>query len=491
MGGLGGLADRSEQVPLQRLRSIVSHPRLSPRVLDLFTLAIALALLIGSYTLRRNVSNTVDADELLPVALLALRFGRRGGMIGAALAFIVTGLWELGHADTLVTLTGYLGRAVAFVLLGLLLGSFVDKRRRLEDQLIRYFDTSLDLLATADDTGHFTRLNPAWEELLGYSSETLRSMPYIEFVHPEDRDRTLAEAAAITDSHNTVRFRNRYRRADGGYCWLEWSAARSRSGLVHAVARDITAQVHAETLLESNARMLNEQVSERTRELEEARTETLQRLARAGEYRDDATFRHTERVGKCAVDIAFGLELDHKRIIVLGEAAPLHDIGKIAIPDGILLKPGPLNDDERAIMQSHTRAGERLLGGSSSPVLQMAAVIAASHHERWDGGGYPAGLAGQSIPLVGRIVAVADVFDALTHERPYKDAWTVEEAIAEICRVSGSQFDPRVVAAFLARQAPMSSSPAWCQQDDESQASAAGAPASASSASRAPLSSIA
>ena len=220
--------------------------------------------------------------------------------------------------------------------------------------------------------------------------------------------------------------------------------------MLHAVARDITAQREAEQQLASNATWLETKVAERTRELDDARAETLQRLAIAAEYRDDETFQHTERVGVSAAEIAERLGRDAEQIRLLREAAPLHDVGKLAIPDSILLKPGKLTAQEWEIMKTHAALGGRLLSGSSSPVLQMAAVIAESHHERWDGTGYPNGLAGEAIPLVGRIVAVADVFDALTHIRPYKSAWSVEDAIAEIRRTAGSHLDPRVVTAFLA-----------------------------------------
>jgi putative two-component system response regulator len=220
--------------------------------------------------------------------------------------------------------------------------------------------------------------------------------------------------------------------------------------VIHAVARDITAQHEAEQQLANNATWLETKVAERTRELDAARAETLQRLAIAAEYRDDETFQHTERVGAIAAEIAARLELGEEQIRLLREAAPLHDVGKLAIPDSILLKPGKLSAPEWEVMKTHAALGARLLSGSSSPVLQMAAVIAESHHERWDGAGYPGGIAGEAIPLVGRIVAVADVFDALTHIRPYKSAWPVEDAIAEIRRAAGSHLDPRVAAAFLA-----------------------------------------
>lgn len=461
-------------------------------MLDLAAVAIAVAIFLGTYAMRRSLSNAVDADEVVPVALLALRFGRRGGFIGAIAAVSLTGLWELAHADAAVTVLGYTSRTVAFIVIGLVLGAFIDKRRQLEDELMLYFDSSLDLLATTDGAGRFLRVNPAWEHLLGYPSEALLAMPFLELVHPEDREATRAESGLLQENRDTVKFRNRYRASDGSYRWLEWSAARARNDLTHAVARDITAQVQAEGLITTHGTDLEADVAERIQEIDDARTDTLQRLALAGEYRDDETFQHTERVGKAAADIAFGVGLALEQTTLLGEAAPLHDIGKLAIPDGILLKPGPLSDQERAVMQGHTTAGERLLGGSRSPVLQMAAVIAASHHERWDGNGYPAGLAGEAIPLVGRIVAVADVFDALTHERPYKNAWPVDTAISEIRQGAGSQFDPRVVSAFLAIHGVAASSRV-VRTDSVSvnQASAADVPATPSSASAAPLSSVA
>ncbi|MGD0455182.1 MAG: HD-GYP domain-containing protein [Solirubrobacteraceae bacterium] len=200
----------------------------------------------------------------------------------------------------------------------------------------------------------------------------------------------------------------------------------------------------------NSARSLERKVAERTHELDDARAETVQLLAVVVEYRDDDTFQHTERVGVLAAEIGARLGLRAEQVRRLREAAPLHDVGKIAIPDSILLKRGNLSAEEHRVMETHAALGARLLARSSSPVLQMAAVIAATHHECWNGTGYPNGLAGERIPIVGRVVAVADVFDALTHERPYKPAWPVRQAMARIKRASGSQFDPRVVVAFLA-----------------------------------------
>jgi putative two-component system response regulator len=190
-------------------------------------------------------------------------------------------------------------------------------------------------------------------------------------------------------------------------------------------------------------------VAERTQELEEARLEILVRLARAAEFRDDQTGQHTMRVGQLARQIGELLGLPTEAYELIGRAAPLHDIGKIGIPDRVLLKPDRLDAEELAIIRTHTVIGANILAGSRYPLLQLAEEIALCHHERWDGGGYPRGLAADAIPLSGRIVAVADVFDSLSHERPYKRAWTKAETLAEIGAQAGSQFDPAVVDALL------------------------------------------
>jgi putative two-component system response regulator len=195
--------------------------------------------------------------------------------------------------------------------------------------------------------------------------------------------------------------------------------------------------------------LMEQKVAERTHELEEARQETLLRLALASEYRDDDTGLHTRRVGLTCARLAEGLGLAEDEVKLVHEAAPLHDVGKIGVPDAILLKPGHLTEEEFATMKGHTVIGAKMLSGSRSPWLQKAEEIAVSHHERWDGSGYPSGASGDEIPLSGRLVAVADVFDALTHDRPYKAAWPVERAVEEIRNQSGRQFDPEVIDVFL------------------------------------------
>ena len=224
--------------------------------------------------------------------------------------------------------------------------------------------------------------------------------------------------------------------------------------------------------LQSHNHELERQVRRRTAELLTSRSELIHCLARLAEYRDNETGRHVIRVGRYSGLLARQLGLDEETAELIEHAAPLHDIGKIGIPDAILLKPGKLTSEEFEIMQrhvalgkgafepmsihemrafrSHTVLGEMMVNTSSSPLLTMAAQIALTHHERWDGSGYPIGLAGEEIPLSGRIVAVADVFDALSNKRPYKPAFPIQKCFAILDEGSGSQFDPQVVAAFKA-----------------------------------------
>src|SRR3990170_5804768 len=194
---------------------------------------------------------------------------------------------------------------------------------------------------------------------------------------------------------------------------------------------------------------LEHRVTDRTRELEEAQVEILQRLAAAAEFRDDDTGEHTHRVGHMAALIATGLGLSAPHVDLIRRAAPLHDVGKIGIPDSILLKPGRLTREERRIMQTHAAIGAAMLAGGNSTLVQMAERIARSHHERWDGKGYPDGSAGELIPIEARIVAVADFLDALAHNRPYRPAWPLEKALAKIAAERGGHFDPAVVDAIL------------------------------------------
>jgi putative two-component system response regulator len=201
--------------------------------------------------------------------------------------------------------------------------------------------------------------------------------------------------------------------------------------------------------LKDQNHQLEERVAQRTAQLQESQFEVLQRLARAAEYRDDDTGQHTNRVGGFAAELARRMGMDSTQVDLIHAAAPLHDVGKIGISDSILLKPGRLTPEEFATMKAHASIGANLLSGGQSELVKLAEIIAGTHHERWDGSGYPQGLRGEEIPLCGRIVALADVFDALSNERPYKPAWPLSEVVAEIRGQSGRQFDPQLVSIFL------------------------------------------
>ena len=184
-------------------------------------------------------------------------------------------------------------------------------------------------------------------------------------------------------------------------------------------------------------------------ELERAQAETVRRLSMAVEFRDEDTGAHIERIGRFSTLLAEHVGMDTDFCATLTHAAPLHDVGKVAIPDAILLKPDVLTKEERAIVETHAEEGHRLLRGSSSSILELASTIALSHHEKWDGSGYPRGVKGEAIPIEGRIVAVADVFDALTSDRVYRRAFTVEEAVEMMLEQRGRHFDPVLLDAFM------------------------------------------
>ena len=226
--------------------------------------------------------------------------------------------------------------------------------------------------------------------------------------------------------------------------------------------------------LRNHAQALEEAVRQRTADLESSRMDVIHCLARAVEYRDDQTGRHVERVGRYAGIIAGALGMDDATVTMIEQAAQLHDVGKIGVPDDILLKPGALTPEEFERMQKHTlfgrriveqmsdrdweklrqhvQIGSRILAAPRSPLLSMAARIALTHHERWDGSGYPIGLAGEDIPLEGRITAVADVFDALSSHRPYKPSYPVDKCFGILRSESGAHFDPKVIDAFFSRR---------------------------------------
>lgn len=202
-------------------------------------------------------------------------------------------------------------------------------------------------------------------------------------------------------------------------------------------------------IIQNRADWLSDQVNLATEQILQREQETILKLAKAGEYRDEDTGNHVIRMAKYAKEIAKELGLDESECNDIEHAAQMHDIGKIGIPDRVLLKPGRFEPEEWAIMQTHTTIGYEILSGSHSKYMQMGSIIALNHHERFDGTGYPNKLQGEEIPLIARIVSVADVFDALLSVRPYKKAWPIKDAIDFLKNNSGTQFDPKCVEAFF------------------------------------------
>ena len=207
----------------------------------------------------------------------------------------------------------------------------------------------------------------------------------------------------------------------------------------------------ATRILRDRAEWLAGEVAAATRSLSQREQEIIVTLARAAEYRDPETGAHIRRMARYCGLIAAQMGCKRDFVDDIVRAAPMHDVGKIAVADAVLLKPGALTPDERVDMQRHTQFGGEILAGSSAPIIKLAHEIATTHHERFDGQGYPLGLRGRAIPLSGRIAAVADVFDALTSERPYKKAWSLEDARAFLVKERGHHFDPTCVDAFMAR----------------------------------------
>jgi len=211
----------------------------------------------------------------------------------------------------------------------------------------------------------------------------------------------------------------------------------------------VKSRVRTHLTLADVQRDLAAMVRERTAELSETQHEIIRILGRAAEFKDNETGMHVLRMAKICYLIGQSYGLDPRELHLLEAAAPMHDVGKIGIPDYILGKPGRLDVEERVIIEQHPQIGANIIGPQKSELLQMATVIADQHHEKWDGSGYPLGLRGEEIHLFSRIVAVADVFDALTSKRPYKEAWKFEDAVEQIAKERGKHFDPEVVDKFV------------------------------------------
>ena len=299
------------------------------------------------------------------------------------------------------------------------------------------FDQAAVGIAAADAAGRFLRANPRLCDIVGYSEPELCAITFRDITHPDDvRVDAEQRARLLTGELDSYQVMKRYVHKAGHVVWalLTTSVVRGPDGAPAYFLGVI------------------EDVTERRRTAEDlrlAKFEVVERLAQAAEFRDDDTGQHTRRVGELSARLAEAFGLPAHEVELIRRAAPLHDVGKIGVPDGVLLKPGRLTTDEFDVMKRHTLIGAELLAGGSSPLMAMAETIARSHHERWDGAGYPERLAGEAIPLPARIVAVVDFYDALSSDRPYRPAWSRERVLAEIERGIGTHFDPRVARTLL------------------------------------------
>jgi two-component system response regulator RpfG len=319
--------------------------------------------------------------------------------------------------------------------------------RKILEQLIHSIDLTLHVDCFADP---FLALKTA----AGHAPDLVLTdykMPSIDGIHFIRRFRALPECADVPLVMVTVVEDPaiRYKALDAGA--TDFLVKPIDQYECRARCKNLLTLRRQQIIIKNRASWLEEQVSAATLKIRNREKETLLRLAKAGEYRDEGTGNHVLRMAKYCRVIAEQLELCESDCVEIELAAPMHDIGKIGISDNILLKPGMLTIEERKIMQTHTIIGHEILKDSPSSYLQLGAVIAMTHHEKFDGSGYPRGLAGDEVPLAARIVAVADVYDALTTKRPYKSPWSGVNAVDYIKKQSGHHFDPDCVQALIRR----------------------------------------
>ena len=298
------------------------------------------------------------------------------------------------------------------------------------------------------------KYNP--EEALEWATEHTADLVFVDYVMPEMNGvdfvrllKTLPNYDAVPVIMITIK-----KDAETRYAALDAGVADFLSKPVDvyectARSKNLLTMRQQQIALQNRGDLLESLVKAATAEIRTREKETLMRLARAGEHKDYDTAMHLQRMSLYSKALAEALGMNEDEAEVIELAAPLHDIGKIGIPDSILLKKGPLDSDELKTMRKHPLIGYEILQNSPSKYLQMGSQIALAHHERFDGGGYPYGLKGKDIPLAARIVAIADVLDALTSVRPYKEAWSIDDAFEYLSKESGKHFDPELVAAML------------------------------------------
>ncbi len=319
--------------------------------------------------------------------------------------------------------------------------------RKILEELIRTIDTRLEVETFSDPFEALDRISDRTPDLIltDYKMPIMNGVAFTKQVRaiPGCSDVPLVVVTVVEDK------RIRYEALDAGA--TDFLTRPIDQHECRARCRNLLTLRRQQKIIRDRAKWLEDQVAVATQQIRTRERETLLRLAKAGEYRDEGTGNHVERMAKFSRLLAEELGLTEAECDEIELAAPMHDIGKIGIPDSILLKPGNLTPEEFEVMQTHTVIGHEILKDSPSRYIQLGAVIALNHHEKYDGTGYPQGLKGNEIPLAARIVAVADVYDALTSERPYKSQWKVEDAVRFLSEQGGRQLDPRCVEAFLSR----------------------------------------
>ncbi len=319
--------------------------------------------------------------------------------------------------------------------------------RKILEELIRTIDPTLEVESFAEPYEALERISDRVPDLIltDYKMPVMNGVMFTKHVRsiPGCSDVPLIVVTIVEDK------RIRYEALDAGA--TDFLTRPIDQHECRARCRNLLTLRKQQKIIKNRAKWLEDQVSVATQQIRTRERETLLRLAKAGEYRDEGTGNHVLRMAKFCRLLAEELGLSEAECDEIELAAPMHDIGKIGIPDSILLKPGNLTPGEFEVMQTHAAIGHEILKDSPSRYIQLGAVIALAHHERYDGSGYPRGLSGDEIPMAARIVAVADVYDALTSERPYKPVWNDEDAVRYLSDQSGKHLDPRCVEAFLAR----------------------------------------
>lgn len=409
----------------------------------------------------QDIREPITLLFVVPIAMIAVERGTRAGLVAAAGALGLSLIWLAGDPQADGNGGGVALRGFVFFTLAVVAGRLAERLRSSQAFLDSIVENIPAMVFVKDaESLRFALFNRAGERLLGHAKDELLGKNDYDLFPRADADFFTAKDLEVLASDELLDIPEEPIDTPAGRRILHTRKIPIAAGaggprFLLGVSEDITERKEAEAAgkgakeeADRANRALEEIVARRTEELNGARLEIVERLAAAAEYRDDETGEHAQRVGRTSSLVAKRLGLDRETVEVIRHAAPLHDVGKIGVPDQILLKPGRLTAAEFEVIKGHVEVGGRILSNSASPLLNTAAVIALTHHERWDGSGYLAGLAGEQIPVAGRIVAIADVFDALTHDRPYKEAWTLQEALSEIHEQSGRQFDPDVVEAF-------------------------------------------